>query len=722
MEKTETPTVLFGRSKWIWAEDAEKKNSNIILRRAVSFGQDKKPPQRAFCRAACDTHYCLFVNGNAVVWNGGLNRSAKRAYYDEFDIAKYLNKGDNVIVVICTYYGNEGRDLVCSEKAGFIFECNDLEIYSDKNFTVYENAAFKMPSSSNCPAAGFGVFYDAALEGPIQNVMDPAYNISQFKPATEHADYPDEAHGALVLRPIPLERFSAQPVIAKPRKSTDQFAGDTYTIQLPREMHVTPYMEVTGNGQEKITINTDRSECMGCFGDETSTYNAHSVTYITKPTMNFFDGTVVMTGSELVFTMPRTVKVVKLGYREIGYATTPTCTFQSDEKLEKLFDKAVNTLYCSMGSTLMDTPERDRTMWMGDISIAARALYLVYADAAPLVKKAIDDIMDHADDGVLRSCVPGNIPVDIPSHGLIALGEYGLFAAYRNYTSDLDFFRAEYERLCDYLMLWDMTEHGVMPREGTRQWYDNLYNIDDVLMENALYYSACAFMKSIGAAVGNHDYDETFDDRMDNIADYIESCWDGLGYTSKDDSYDDRANAFIVLAGLVPAERYREVSRLLAAVNNASPYTEWAVIEALCKLDRRDLARKRFCLREAIDAESESTTLGEDYMGYGTHCQSYRTAVIFEAIELFGGIEVKDGASRIKITPDFNAVHDFRTEIKLATGTLEVRYKYSPVKSDIIIENRTTAKVELDIAPERILRPTERKTIVVNKGKSKFSV
>lgn len=125
MEKKEEPSVLFGKSKWIWAADATKKNSNIILRRTFSFGQDR-PPSRAVCRAACETHYYMFVNGNAVVWEGGLNRTAKSAYYDEFDIGKYLVKGDNVIVVHCSYFGNEGRDLVCAERAGFIFECNDL--------------------------------------------------------------------------------------------------------------------------------------------------------------------------------------------------------------------------------------------------------------------------------------------------------------------------------------------------------------------------------------------------------------------------------------------------------------------------------------------------------------------------------------------------------------------------------------------------------------------
>lgn len=721
MEKVIEPTVLFGKSKWIWTADATKKNSNVVFRRTFSFTE--RPPARAIARAACETHYYLYVNGNAVVWNGGFNRSAKTAYYDEFDIGKFLVKGDNVIVVYCQYFGNEGRDLVCAARAGFIFECNDLNLYSDNSFTVYENRAFKTPRTTNCCYAGYDVNYDASFEGPIHNATNPSLNIPQFEPATEIEGYPDTVIGALEVRPLPLERFSAQPICGKAKKTTDQFNGDMYVINLPHEMTVTPYMELAGNGQERITITTDRTECMGCFGDEVSTYRAHSITYTTKPTLNIYEGMLPMTGNVLKFTMPRTVKVMKLGYREISFNAEPTCEFETDdEKLDVLFDKALTTLHLCMNSTIFDTPERDRAMWLGDASVASRALYLSYSTAAPLVKKIIDDVIEYADgDNMLYSCVPGNIPVDIPSHGLMALGEYGIFAQYRNFVGDETFFRTEYERLCEYLMQWEMTENGVALREGTRRWYDNLYNIDEILLENALYYSACKNMKAIGEEVGNHDYDELFDDRMSNIADYIESAWDGLGYTTIG-GYDDRANAFIALAGLVPDERKAAVARLLSAVQNCSPYLEWAALEALSALGRRDLARKRFDSRYALAVDSESTTLGEDFNGFGTGCQSYQSAVIFEAIQIFGGIDVKNGASSITITPDFSAIKDFRARLALSSGELEVRYKYSPARIDITVDNRTNGKVELDISPERIGRSVERRTIVLGKGKNKFAI
>lgn len=723
MPKVEEPAILFGKSKWIWANGDPRKSSNIILRRTFSFGQDK-PPTRAICRAACDTHYYLFVNGKAAVWCGGLNRGSNQAYYDEFDISKYLVKGDNAIVVFCQYYVGGGRDSVAASRAGFIFECNDLDIYSDESFLAHENMAYKQPHKTNCCYAGASVRYDASFEGQqIQNVLDIAFNSSLFTKATVLDGYPDGENGVLYPRPLPLWRFSPQPVIGKYKKSTDQFDGDTYTIALPREMRVTPYMEVTGNGQEKITITTDRTDCCGTFGDEKSVYSAHSIEYITKPTLNVFEGFVPMTGETLIFSMPRTVRILKLGYRVIAYDTEPTIEFESSEpRLNTLFKKAMNTLYACMGSTLMDTPERERTLWLGDGSIAARALYYSHNDAAPLVKKVVNDVLASASDDVFYSCVPGELPVDIPSHGLIALGEYGLFSQYYNFTGDVELIKREYERLCDYLMLWEMTENGVAVRDGNRRWYDNLYNIDEVLIENALYYSACKNMIELGKVIGELDYQETFEDRMTNVAEYIEGRFDGLGYSSGDDGYDDRANALITLCGLVPEERKNDIARLLAATYNASPYMEWTVIEALGKLGRRDLAKARFDARYAVLAEKNGTTLGEDFNDYGTKCQSYQAAVISEIVGTFVGVKVEQGASKITITPDFGAIKDVKCSLKLLSGELDIRYKYSPTRSDIIIDNRTNAKVILEIVPESIGRATERRTITINKGKNKFTI
>ncbi len=91
-------------------------------------------------------------------------------------------------------------------------------------------------------------------------------------------------------------------------------------------------------------------------------------------------------------------------------------------------------------------------------------------------------------------------------------------------------------------------------------------------------------------------------------------------------------------------------------------------------------------------------------------------------MQIFGGIEVKDGASKITVTPDFSAVKDFQTRLRLASGEFEVRYKYSPSRIDIVIDNRTDGKAELVVCPELIGRNVERRAITLNKGKNKFTI
>ena len=145
-------------------------------------------------------------------------------------------------------------------------------------------------------------------------------------------------------------------------------------------------------------------------------------------------------------------------------------------------------------------------------------------------------------------------------------------------------------------------------------------------------------------------------------------------------------------------------------------------MEALAALGRSDLALKRFTSRYAAIARSEDTTLGEDFNGFGTKCQSYQTAVVSELIQVFGGIDVRKGASLITVSPDFTAFREFKCSIKLATGELDVKFKNNGSRIDLVIENGTTAKLTLDVRPELVGRPVERRTIVLNKGKNKFSI
>ncbi len=73
---------------------------------------------------AADSKYWLWINGKMVVFEGALKRgpNPNDTYYDEVDIAKYLNAGKNTIAVLLWYFGKEGFAHKSSGKAGLIFQ------------------------------------------------------------------------------------------------------------------------------------------------------------------------------------------------------------------------------------------------------------------------------------------------------------------------------------------------------------------------------------------------------------------------------------------------------------------------------------------------------------------------------------------------------------------------------------------------------------------------
>ena len=61
-------------------------------------------PDRAPARVTADSRYALFVNGQEV-FRGPIRSQPRRLHYDLFDLAPYLQPGENVLAVYVKYYG-----------------------------------------------------------------------------------------------------------------------------------------------------------------------------------------------------------------------------------------------------------------------------------------------------------------------------------------------------------------------------------------------------------------------------------------------------------------------------------------------------------------------------------------------------------------------------------------------------------------------------------------
>ena len=84
----------------------------------------EKVPAQAMARIAADSKYWLWINGQMVVFEGSLKRGPAPgdAYYDEIDIAPYLQEGENTIAALVWYFGLNGFSHSSSGHAGFLFD------------------------------------------------------------------------------------------------------------------------------------------------------------------------------------------------------------------------------------------------------------------------------------------------------------------------------------------------------------------------------------------------------------------------------------------------------------------------------------------------------------------------------------------------------------------------------------------------------------------------
>lgn len=86
-----------------WISTSEEKvnepNTWIAFRKDIVLD---KVPRQAIASIAADTKYWLWINGEPVVFEGGLKRGPNPhdTYYDKVDLSAHFKKGENKIAVL----------------------------------------------------------------------------------------------------------------------------------------------------------------------------------------------------------------------------------------------------------------------------------------------------------------------------------------------------------------------------------------------------------------------------------------------------------------------------------------------------------------------------------------------------------------------------------------------------------------------------------------------
>ncbi len=661
------------KAKWIWdKENITEKNVWMCFNKKVTLNTI---PEELIANISADSKYWLYINGETVVFEGSVKRGPEKnsGYYDSIDIAPYLKNGDNSICALVWFWDNEtSYSYSSSGQGGFIFEAvgENVSIISDKSWNVKRNPAFidsaLYPPNYRLPE--YSIYFDARKE--IGDWISEDYDFSTWENATEYANY-----GKLYPRGIPfLKDYGLKDYEnskAFENYTVTKLFGEEITVDIPYNAQLTPCLKVIAPAGKKIRITT-----------ENTLIGAVSTTYITKDGEQEFEALGWFNGEHITYKIPKGVTIVSLKYRETGYNSSFCGDFKCDDEfLNSLWQKSLRTLYVTMRDNFMDCPDRERAQWWGDVtSEMIMTMYSMDSNSYLLYQKGVEAMLSHVDDTkVLQTVVPiSGDYFELPVQQLA--GIVG-FLTYYEYTGDVAFLEKVYSPSLDYLKLWEIGENNlVVHRSGSWDWADWGSKEDMTALENAWVYYALSATEKMAEVLGETKDISFITERKNTISKGYKTLWTDNGFKSEDAKEpDDRANAVAVLSGLANNEQYDTITNVLTTTKNSSPYMEYYVLEALCKMGEYDVAKSRIKDRYDGMMSEDYSTLWEfwdSWRGTKNHAWSGGPLVIMS--KHFAGITpLEAGYKKVKIDPQYSLSNSINCTVPSVKGLITLDYKKS---------------------------------------------
>jgi hypothetical protein len=445
--------------------------------------------------------------------------------------------------------------------------------------------------------------------------------------------------------------------------------------------------------------------------------------YVTREGVQEYENPGWMNGHEVHYTIPAGFEILALRYRETGYDTDFTGSFECDDEfLNRYRQKALRTLYITMRDTYFDCPDRERAQWWGDaVNEMGEAFYALDTRSALLAKKGILELMNwQKDDGTIFSPVPaGNRDNELPMQMLNSVGYFG-FWTYYLHSGDLETIRTVYPRVKRYMDVWQIGDDGlVVPRKGGWPWGDWGRNKDMTILYNGWYYLALKGQKLMADALGETKDIPGIEDRMQSIErNFNKTFWTGSEYRSPGykDPTDDRVHALAVVAGLAKPGQYDAIREVFRTQEHSSPYMEKYVGEALYKMRLEDdaIARTKKRFKDMVD--HPYTTLWEDWkiggLGGGTINHAWSGGALTLLSQYGAGVApVTPGYGTYHVLPQMGPLKHIKTTVPSVKGNiqLELNNKADSFSMKLVSPEETEAIIGI---PRR--EGTDIKSIQVN--------
>ncbi|MDO5572169.1 MAG: alpha-L-rhamnosidase C-terminal domain-containing protein [Bacteroidales bacterium] len=682
-------------AKVIYNMEKAEPGSWFCFRKDINIDGD---PSKAVIRLAADSKYWLWVNGELVVYEGGLKRgpNPKDTYCDVISDIKPLKKGKNNVTILLWYFGKEGFSHRSSDIAGidFTLTCGKQKIDSDESWKSIKHPSFFVPTkeSPNFRLAESNIGYDA---NKGMKFFASDYDDSNWD-GVKTTDLVSANWNNLVDRPIPFWKDYGLNDYTRVEKKGNQVIG-----HLPYNCQLTPYIKLKAKAGKEIEIKTDNYNGGG-------TPNVYSV-YITKDGEQEFETPGWMNGHEVIYNIPDDVEVIGVKYRETGYNCDFTGNFVSDDKaLNTLWLKSQRTLYITMRDNYMDCPDRERAQWWGDaVNELGEAFYALDPNAHLLTRKAIHELMDwqRADSTIFSPIPAGNWDQELPMQMMASVGYYGFWTYYLG-TGDKKTIEDVYDNVTKYVKMWKIKPDGLVTyRPGAWDWGDWGENADMKLLCNLWYSVTLKGYREMALLLGKKD-DANWALKTDEALTkaFNEQFWNGKYYIHPEHNGlpDDRTQAMAVVARVVPKENYPIIRKFISGTQFASPYMEKYVLQALCDMGYYQDALDRMRDRYKYMIESPITTLWEGWdrnqnMGW-TYNHAWSGGPLTILSQYIAGIEtVKPGFKEFKIKPQMCDLNSIRIVVPSVNGNIEASLKKTDksINYEVMVPQKSEALLYL---------------------------
>lgn len=698
------------QSKWIGSEHCQSTpNTWLCFRKTVHL---PGVPGEMIANIAVDSKYWLWINGKMVVFEGGLKRGPApgATYYDQVDIAPYLEKGENTIALLVWHFGKNGFSHVNSGTAALLFcaQGANLSIVSDKSwqcsvYRAYQNTEAPFP---NYRLSESNIRFDARKELAGWNMPDFSGKLGASIEIVAPNEMP---FGKLVARPIPMWKnggLTDYPEVVKNEK------GDTIRCRLPYNCQITPYLHVKAPAGLVVGMLTDNYT-----GGSANNVRAE---YITREGEQEYESFGWMNGHEVLYVVPAGVEVLGVKYRETGYNADMKGSFACDDDFyNELWKRSARTLYITMRDNYMDCPDRERAQWWGDeVNELGEAFYVLDPRGWQLATKGIYELMNwQRPDGVIASPVPSlNWCKELPLQMLASVGWYGFYTQ-AFYSDDYSFVPHIYDGLKKYLHeVWQVDGQGMpVVRQGDWSWGDWGTDVDMEVLTTCWYYLALKAEKEFALHLRKLYDANQIGEMMKRISAAFDArYWNGKAYRSKlhNGETDDRAQAMAVVSGLAPVGRYKALLKVFKKEYHASPYMEKYVMEALFMMGEPEFALKRMRDRYAKMMSYPYTTLfegwgiGAEGFGGGTINHAWSGGPLTILSQKLCGIEpLASGFKQFRVAPQLGSLNKASAVVPTLYGDIrvDIRQQDHKLGIQVVVPQGTTAVVALPGSKEKVL-------------------